>query len=132
MPRINQLDVSALMPVDEDIVASDSDKNEEGGLLALSDSSDQDLIPNPAALVTRFWLSPTGGVGCFSDNRFRGFLSQIAALTGTEACVVEGHGIRVIGKSVEDVQDALAKLTRIEKPLVSVRLARVPAIFLLL
>ncbi|XRM48763.1 hypothetical protein ABZX51_011675 [Aspergillus tubingensis] len=120
MPRINQLDVSSIVPVDEDTVASGSDKDEEGGLLALSNSSDEDLIPNPAALVTRFWLSPTGGVGCFSDNRFREFLSQISALTGTEACVVEGHGIRVIGKSVEDVQDALAKLTRIEKPLRSI------------
>ncbi|GKZ73739.1 hypothetical protein AnigIFM50267_010676 [Aspergillus niger] len=111
------LDVSAIMPVDEDPVVSDTDKDEEGGLLALSDSSDQELIPNPAALVTRFWLSSNGGVGCFSDNRFRDFLSQIAALTGTEACVVEGRGVQVIGKSVEDVQDALAKLTRIEKPL---------------
>ncbi|OJJ71680.1 hypothetical protein ASPBRDRAFT_195842 [Aspergillus brasiliensis CBS 101740] len=120
MPRINQLDVSATMPIDEDPVASDSDKDDEKGLLALSDSSDQELIPNPAALVTKFWLSSTGGVGCFSDNRFEDFLSQIAAMTGTEACVVEGRGVQVIGKSAEDVEDALVKLTRIEKPLSSI------------
>ncbi|PYI03873.1 hypothetical protein BO78DRAFT_451057 [Aspergillus sclerotiicarbonarius CBS 121057] len=114
MPRINRLDLSATI---QDGEHPSSDQGDEGGLLALEDNSDEDLVPNPAALVTRFWQSPSGGVGCFSENHFHDFVTRIAALTGTDIAVVEDRRIQVTGKSSEDVDDALAKLSRVERPL---------------
>lgn len=116
MPRINQLDLSTTIQAEEN---PGSDQGDDGGLLALEDPSDEDLVPNPAALVTKFWLSPNGGAGSFSENHFNGIVAQIAALTGTDIAVDEDCKIQVTGKSSEDVEDALAKLSRIEKPLVS-------------
>ncbi|RAL03570.1 uncharacterized protein BO80DRAFT_401699 [Aspergillus ibericus CBS 121593] len=110
------LDVHLSATIQDDEHPS-SDQGDEGGLLALEDDSDEELIPNPVALVTKFWLSPSGGVGCFSENRFHDFITRIAGLTGTDIAVVEDRRIQVTGKSPEDVDDALAKLSRIERPL---------------
>ncbi|PWY71089.1 hypothetical protein BO94DRAFT_539628 [Aspergillus sclerotioniger CBS 115572] len=113
MPRINQLDHSPKIQDDE---KPGSDQGDDGGLLALGDTSDEDLVPNPV-VVTKFWVSPTGGAGCFSENRFHEFVAQVADLTGTAITLVEECKVQVTGKSSEDVEDALVKLSRIERPL---------------
>ncbi|KAI9374383.1 hypothetical protein BJX61DRAFT_540831 [Aspergillus egyptiacus] len=88
---------------------------ENEGLLALDDD---ELIPHPNAQVVKFWLASEGGVGCFAGGRYQDTLSDIAKATGTEISVVDAaKGIRISGKTATDVDDALEKLTRIEKPL---------------
>ena len=95
----------------------EKDGNED--LLTLVDDSNEELIPVSLNRITKPWLSSNGGLGCFAFN-FHEVLADIAAMTGTEISVVdEINGIKVSGQNQGDVDDALAKLTRIEKPLVS-------------
>jgi hypothetical protein len=70
--------------------------------------------------VTKFWLASTGGVGCFAGNNYRDILKDIAESTGTEITVSDDFkGIQVSGPCMDDVDDAMAKLSEVEKPLVS-------------
>lgn len=88
-------------------------------LLTLVDDSNDELIPVSLSRVTRTWLSSSGGLGCFA-NDFHEVLVDIAAVTGTEISVIDDiNGIQVSGQNQGDVDDALGKLARIEKPLVS-------------
>ncbi|KAE8148413.1 hypothetical protein BDV25DRAFT_141797 [Aspergillus avenaceus] len=118
MPRICPLDLPRVLQ-DGEISSSVNVENcQEGGLLALEDT-DEELIPCqlPTPRVTKTWISPRGGVGCFATG-YSSFLEKIATLTGTEIIVLdEPKGIKVSGSSLGDVDDAFAKLTRIEKPL---------------
>jgi hypothetical protein len=96
-----------------------SDTAVEGGLLALDDDS-ATLIPHQMTRVTKFWLASTGGVGCFASNNYRDILKDIAKSTGTEITVPDDlKGIQVSGPCMDDVDDAMAKLSEVEKPLVS-------------
>lgn len=107
-PRVRQLDVPAVLS-DEGLPAMSSPEKHQGSR-------------NHA---TKFWKSPNGGLGCFSSN-FRDVLTGVAIATGTEIAILdESQGIRVFG-TTEDVDDALMKLTQIEKPLVSRRAAQNP------
>lgn len=118
MPRVRQLDVPAVLS-DEGLPAMSSPEKHQGpSLLALDDDSDEDIVPYSRNHAIKFWKSPNGGLGCFS-SRFHDVLAGVATATGTEIAIVdETQGIRVSGTS-EDVEDALTKLSQIEKPLVS-------------
>ena len=95
------------------------EKDGKEDLLTLVDDSNEELIPVSLNRITKSWLSSNGGLGCFASN-FHEVLADIAAMTGTEISVVdEIHGIKVSGQNQGDVEDALAKLARTEKPLVS-------------
>ncbi|KAF4259946.1 hypothetical protein KXX16_001233 [Aspergillus fumigatus] len=115
-PRVRQLDVPAVLS-DEGLPAMSSPEKHQGpNLLALEDDSDEDIVPYSRNHATKFWKSPNGGLGCFSSN-FRDVLTGVAIATGTEIAILdESQGIRVFG-TTEDVDDALMKLTQIEKPL---------------
>jgi hypothetical protein len=123
MPRVRQLDVPEVLS-DEGLPAVDSpEKHQWPSLLALDDDPDEDIVPYSRNHAIKFWKSPNGGLGCFSNN-FYSVLAGVATATGTEIAVVdELQGIRVSG-TTEDVDDALTKLTQIEKPLVSRRAAQ--------
>jgi hypothetical protein len=125
MPRVRQLDVPAVLS-DEGLPAMSSPEKHQGpSLLALDDDFDEDTVPYSRNHATKFWKSPNGGLGCFSSN-FHDVLAGVAIATGTEIAIVdELQGIRVSG-TTEDVDDALTKLTQIEKPLVSRRAAQNP------
>ncbi len=91
---------------------------DNGGLLTLDDDTGT-FIPHPRTQITKFWLSSAGGVGCFAANMYQVMLEEVAKGTGTEITVVdELKGLQVSGGRETDVDDALAKLTRIEIPLV--------------
>ncbi|GFG26196.1 hypothetical protein IFM61606_06167 [Aspergillus udagawae] len=116
MPRVRQLDVPEVLS-DEGLPAVDSPEKHQGpSLLALDDDPDEDIVPYSRNHAIKFWKSPNGGLGCFSNN-FYSVLAGVSTATGTEIAVVdELQGIRVSG-TTEDVDDALTKLTQIEKPL---------------
>lgn len=120
MPRIRQLDIPSMFDDEDDQTKSGLlEKDGKEDLLTLVDDSNEELIPVSLNRITKSWLSSNGGLGCFASN-FHEVLADIAAMTGTEISVVdEIHGIKVSGQNQGDVEDALAKLARIEKPLVS-------------
>lgn len=102
-----------------DPIAESPEKIQEGDLLALDGDSEEEVVPNVIGGVTKSWLSPKGGLGCFSTG-FQDVLAEVAALTGTRISVVnDRQGIQVTGKNSADVDDAVGKLTRIENALVS-------------
>ncbi|OJJ98230.1 hypothetical protein ASPACDRAFT_122002 [Aspergillus aculeatus ATCC 16872] len=108
-PRIYQLDMTSSLQ---------SLSNEDEMNLSLEDGCE--LIPTSSIHITKLWLSPNGGVGCFSFES-RKLLASIADLTSTEITMLDDtNGIQVTGTSEVDVDDALAKLTRVEKPLACV------------
>jgi hypothetical protein len=120
MPRIRQLDIPVVFQDDAASATVTLDEDREGGLLALDIDSDEELIApsHPTTRVTEIWSSSYGGIGCFVTG-FHGVLAEIAILTGTEITIIDDlKGIQVSGSSARDVDDALTKLTRIEKPLV--------------
>ncbi|RAH66257.1 uncharacterized protein BO66DRAFT_187017 [Aspergillus aculeatinus CBS 121060] len=109
-PRIYQLDMTSSLQ---------SHGNEDELNLSLDDGCE--LIPTSSIHITKLWLSPNGGVGCFSFES-RKLLASIADLTSTEITMLDDtKGIQVTGTSEVDVDDALAKLTRVEKPLACVQ-----------
>ena len=89
---------------------------QEGDLLALGTPQDEEPILHPR--VTKTWVSQEeDGAGCYPQ--FHSMLSEIPKLTGTEIAVAEDlKGIRVSGRNENDVEDALAKISRIHQPLV--------------
>jgi hypothetical protein len=106
-----------------------SDAAVRGGLLALDDDP-ATLIPHQMTRVTKFWLASAGGVGCFAANNYRDMLKDIAKGTGTEIIVPDDlKGIQVSGPCTNDVDDAMAKLSEIEKPLVSESFVRAVFVF---
>lgn len=108
---------------------SSPEKHQGPSLLALDDDSDENIVPYSRNHATKFWKSPNGGLGCFSSN-FHDVLAGVAIATGTKIAIVgELQGIRVSG-TTEDVDDALTKLSQIEKPLVSRRAAQIPFLWL--
>ncbi|KAE8417547.1 hypothetical protein BDV36DRAFT_175612 [Aspergillus pseudocaelatus] len=119
MPRTRQLDIPIMFQDDGASLPVATTEDSLGGLLALDIDSDEELIHHSHLMtrVTKFWLSSHGGIGCFATG-FREVLIEVAAVTGTEITLVdEVKGIQISGNSAGDVDDALAKLTRIEKPL---------------
>lgn len=120
MPRIRQLDVPSLFDSGEEQNGVGLEKeNHRQDLLTLVDDSNDELIPVSLSRAIKPWLSSNGGLGCFAYN-FHEVLVDIAAVTGTDISVIDDtNGIQVSGQNQGDVDDALAKLTRIEKPLVS-------------
>lgn len=117
MPRIRQLDIPMFNNEDGQVeVESERDRKED--LLTLVDDSNDELIPFSLNRAKKGWLSSTGGLGCFAN--FQEVLVDIAVMTGTEISIIDDiHGIQVSGQNQGDVDEALGKLTRIEKPLVS-------------
>jgi hypothetical protein len=88
-------------------------------LVSLDDGIDANVISLPLDVVTKTWACPTGGLGCFATD-FQDILAAIESFTGTKISVVDDIvGIKVSGGSEADVNDALAKLTQVERPLVS-------------
>ncbi|KAL4916664.1 hypothetical protein BDW62DRAFT_218628 [Aspergillus aurantiobrunneus] len=115
-PRLRLLDIPSVVR-DNSSVTQEIEIVENSSLLTLDDDSAM-FIPHPLTQVTKFWLSSAGGVGCFSSNKYRGMLGEIAKGTGTEIIVVDdSKGLQISGGSESDVDDALTKLARIEKPL---------------
>ncbi|OGM50685.1 hypothetical protein ABOM_000453 [Aspergillus bombycis] len=119
MPRTRQLNIPIMLQDDGASVPVATTEDSLGGLLALDIDSDVELIHQSHLMthVTKFWLSSHGGVGCFATG-FNEVLTEIAAATGTNITIIdEVKGIQISGSSAGDVDDAVAKLTRIEKPL---------------
>lgn len=84
------------------------------------DDDTSTFIPHPKTKFTKFWLASAGGIGCFGQDSFSQMLGEISKCTGTEIVVIdEFKGVQVSGGSENDVDEALAKLCQIEKPLVS-------------
>lgn len=120
MPRIRQLDVPSVLDNGEEQNGVSLEKEDHRqDLLTLVDDSNDELIPVSLSRVTKTWLSSNGGLGCFAYN-FHEVLVDIAAVTGTDISVIDDtNSIQISGQNQGDVDDAMAKLTRIEKPLVS-------------
>ena len=117
MPRIRQLDVPSVFNDENDQTKVESEKDRKEDLLTLVDDSSDELIPVSLNRVTKHWISENGGLGCLAN--FREVLGDIAAMTGTEISAIDDTlGIQVTGQRQVDVDDALEKLSRIEKPLV--------------
>ncbi|KAJ1713690.1 hypothetical protein COH20_003366 [Aspergillus flavus] len=119
MPRTRQLDIPIMLQDEGASVPVATTEDSLGGLLALDVDSDEELIHHSHLMtrVTKFWLSSHGGIGCFATG-FHEVLTEVAAVTGTDITLIdEAKGIQISGNSAGDVDDALAKLTRIEKPL---------------
>lgn len=118
MPRIRQLDVPSMFDDEDDQTKVESEKDRKEDLLMLVDDSNDELIPVSLNRATKHWISENGGLGCLVN--FQEVLGDIAAMTGTEIAAIDDTlGIQVTGQHQVDVEDALGKLTRIEKPLVS-------------
>lgn len=118
MPRVRQLEVPSAFDDEVDFIPESTEQTNEA-LLALGDDSEEELVPNPMSDVTKSWLSQEGGLGCFAVG-FQDILTEIARLTGTRISVIDDRrGIQVTGKAAGDVEDAMGKMTRIERPLVS-------------
>lgn len=117
MPRIRQLDVPSMLDED-DQTKIESEKDRKENMLTLVDDSNDEPIPVSLNRATKHWTSETGGLGFFAN--FQEVLGDIAAMTGTEISAIDDTlGIQVTGQHQVDVDDALEKLSRIEKPLVS-------------
>ncbi|KAE8382179.1 hypothetical protein BDV26DRAFT_254006 [Aspergillus bertholletiae] len=119
MPRTRQLDIPIPLRDDGASVPATTTEDNPGGLLVLDFGLDEELISHSHLMArhTKFWLSSSGDVGCFATG-FSEVLTEVAAVTGTNIILVdEVKGVQISGSSVEDVEDASAKLTRIEKPL---------------
>ncbi|KAB8219165.1 hypothetical protein BDV33DRAFT_204666 [Aspergillus novoparasiticus] len=119
MPRTRQLDIPIMLQDDGASVPVATTEDSLGGLLALDVDSDEELMHHSHLItrVTKFWLSSNRGIGCFATG-FHEVLTEVAAVTGTDITLIdEAKGIQISGNSAGDVDDALAKLTRIEKPL---------------
>lgn len=118
MPRIRQLDVPSMFDDEDDQTKVESEKDRKEDLLTLVDDSNDELIPVSLNRATKHWISENGGLGCLAD--FQEVLGDIAAMTGTEISAIDNDlGIKVTGQQQGDIEDALGKLTRIEKPLVN-------------
>ncbi|PYH41209.1 uncharacterized protein BP01DRAFT_182604 [Aspergillus saccharolyticus JOP 1030-1] len=94
-----------------------------GSLEELNPSPDEscELIPTSIIHITKLWLSPNGGLGCYSFES-KSILDSIADLTSTEITMRDDtKGIQVSGTSEGDVDEALAKLTRVERPLTCIQ-----------
>ncbi|KAL5336691.1 hypothetical protein BJX70DRAFT_409609 [Aspergillus crustosus] len=102
---------------DASFLAKSFGASSEIGLLALDDGSEE-YIPHPNKQVTKFWVSSDGAPGYFSSHKHQAMFNEIAKGTGTEITIVdECKGLQVAGRSESDVNDALEKLSQIEKPL---------------
>ncbi|KAL4786645.1 hypothetical protein BJX76DRAFT_355002 [Aspergillus varians] len=115
-PRLRVLDLPSVVR-DDSSVMDNAESGENGGLLALDDDSAK-IIPHRLTQVTKFWLSSAGGIGCFAANKYYEMLNEVAKNTGTEIIAMDDlKGLRISGENESDVDDALWKLSRIEKPL---------------
>ncbi|KAL4752140.1 hypothetical protein BDW72DRAFT_212228 [Aspergillus terricola var. indicus] len=96
---------------------NDTDNSHYDGLLMLDDDP-VTVIPHTFTRVTKFWLADAGGVGCFAHNKHREMLGEVASHTGTEIAIIdEIKGLQVSGGNEGDVNDALERLSRLEKSL---------------
>jgi hypothetical protein len=103
---------------EDDQTKVESEKDRKEDRLTLVDDSNDELIPVSLNRATKHWISENGGLGCLAN--FQEVLGDIAAMTGTEIAAIDDTlGIQVTGQHQDDVEDALGKLTRVEKPLVS-------------
>ncbi|KAL4943798.1 hypothetical protein BDV06DRAFT_234275 [Aspergillus oleicola] len=115
-PRLRVLDFPALVQ-DTSPEVNVPGEDYSGGLLDFNDDSST-LIPVSRTNITKFWLSSTGGAGCFAQNNHREMRDEVAKNTGTEIIVADDHkGLQISGQSEGDVHDVLARLDLIEKPL---------------
>lgn len=93
--------------------------------MSVGSDSDEGIIHHSLTQVTKYWESSKGGLGCFSHlDSFtpanRGVLKAIGNVTGTIITVNKVlKNIKISGRSIEDVDDARAKLSRSEIALVS-------------
>lgn len=124
MPRVRRIEVSDIVDIDGiESHESTPEKNRRETLLEFENDSDQETVSVPNIRCTRYWLSANGGLGCF-ECAFEDILAEVARLTGTDISVKDDiKRIQVSGNNEDDVDDALEKLSRIEKPLVSAKLA---------
>ncbi|KAJ9319330.1 hypothetical protein DTO271D3_99 [Paecilomyces variotii] len=118
VPRVRRIEVSDIVDIDGiESHESTPEKNRRETLLEFENDSDQETVSVPNIRCTRYWLSANGGLGCF-ECAFEDILAEVARLTGTEISVKDDiKRIQVSGNNEDDVDDALEKLSRIEKPL---------------
>lgn len=114
------MDIAIVLNDEGELIEATPEKNPAQKLLAVESDSEEDVVRHSLTQATKHWVSCDGGLGCFAKAN-REILRTIAAVTGTNVTVSEDmRSIRVSGRNTADVDDALAKLTRIEAPLVSV------------
>ncbi|PLB50723.1 hypothetical protein P170DRAFT_406139 [Aspergillus steynii IBT 23096] len=116
VPRVYRLEVPSVLHDPIPALNQNTDA-QEGDLLALGASHEEEFIPH--SRVTKTWVSSDGGAGCFA-LRFQSILPEISKLTGTEIAIVEDKGVQVSAENEDDVDDALAKISTIEKPLMCI------------
>ncbi|KAF9894386.1 hypothetical protein FE257_007889 [Aspergillus nanangensis] len=111
VPRVKRID--APLPTEHlSVIFSE----QQDKLLDLGKGPGEELIPYYNSRVTKCWVPHGGSVSCFAP--FQSFLDVISSRSGTELTIGENlRGIGVTGTSESDVDDVLAKLTRIEMSL---------------
>lgn len=113
------MDVGTVANDEGELVDTTPEKQDAQELVAVDNDSDQHVIRHSLTQATKHWESCDGGLGCFSRAN-RQILQAIASVTGTNITINEDlRRIKVSGRNTGDVDDALAKLSRIEAPLVS-------------
>ncbi|KAL5357634.1 hypothetical protein BJX96DRAFT_172706 [Aspergillus floccosus] len=116
VPRIRQIEVPVAVVDDANQTLVNSE-GQQGELVSLDDGIEANIVSPPVDLVTKTWACPKRGLGCFAAG-FQDILAAIESFTGTKISVVDDIvGIKVSGGTDADVDDALAKLTQVEKPL---------------
>ncbi|RMJ26549.1 hypothetical protein PHISP_02596 [Aspergillus sp. HF37] len=123
-PRISQLDIATVLNDEGELIEATPEKDPAQKLLVVDSDSDEDVVRHSLTQATKHWVSCDGGLGCFTKAN-REILWAISSVTGTTVTVSENmRSIKVSGRNTADVDDALAKLTRIEAPLSVPRNAR--------
>lgn len=114
------MDIGTVLNDEGEVVETTPEKKLAQELVAVDSDSDQHVICHSLTQATKHWVSCDGGLGCFSSAN-REILLAIASVTGTNITINgDLRSIKVSGRNTGDVDDALAKLSRIEAPLVSV------------
>ncbi|KAL4883713.1 hypothetical protein BJY04DRAFT_216061 [Aspergillus karnatakaensis] len=91
-----------------------------GGLLALDDDVNT-IIRHPFKRTVKSWLSSEDGERRLEIDKYSAILRDIANCTGTEIIIDNHEGLQISGRSDSEVNQALAKLNQIKKPLASLQ-----------
>ncbi|KAL4902631.1 hypothetical protein BDW74DRAFT_158205 [Aspergillus multicolor] len=119
-PRIRLLDLPAALR-DNDSVMDTPYANSTGGLLSFDDDP-ATVVPHSFTRYTKNWLGTEGGAVCFPHE----LLHELAKHTGTQIVSINGfESLQVSGRRDDDVNDALERLSAIEKPLSYLRNPRI-------
>ncbi|KAL4890611.1 hypothetical protein BDV59DRAFT_92189 [Aspergillus ambiguus] len=116
VPRIHQVEVPVMVSEDPSHTFPNP-RDQRGELVAVEGGVEATVNPHVFGFVAKSWASLNGGLGCFAAG-FRDILRDIGSLTETNIVAVDDIvGITVEGGNEDDVDDALAKITNVNKSL---------------